>query len=488
MPIRFFLLLGLLTAGLLPTQLPARGQTLDPAFQPTVAYRDQLLPGTVRALCRQPDGRVLVAGDFILFNNWPTSNVARLWPDGRVDTTFLAPPFAGGQVLALAVDAQGRAVVGGTFGTVNGQPRNGVARLLATGALDPGFQPDVRPFTGSGGTGPIVRAVVVQPDDKVLLGGSFVAQGAGGAPVPHVVRLLTSGGLDASFAPAMPFSGQVGALALLPNGSILVAGNIFSNQLELVRRLLPSGALDPAFTIVPANQVLAGMGQALALTPTGFVLVGTFHSIGTVGRASVAQFLANGVLDQAFTSPLPGGVGPAAPVTAVAVEPSGEVFIGGELGAGVSRSFLRRLSPMGAVDFTYFGGSGSGPNAVVTALLLQPDGKLLVGGDFGSVAGQPRNGLARLLAPNALAVARTRQPLALRAYPNPVHDLLQLRFDAAQRPVRLQLLDARGSVVYTLPSPATELALPTRGLPVGLYLLRADYGQGRNVTERVVVE
>lgn len=484
---RLLFVLGMLAA-LLGTSFPSSSQTLDPSFQPTVAYRDQLLPGTVRALCRLSDGRLLVAGDFLLFNNWPTHNVARLWPNGRVDTTFLAPEFAGGDVLALAADTQGRVVVGGTFGTVGGQVQPAVARLLSDGTLDPTFRLDMR-SAFSGGS-PTVRAMVAQPDGKVVLGGSFVAMGAGGLPMSHIVRLLPSGMLDAGFVPAIPFSGQVGALLLLPTGEILVAGNIFSNQLELVRRLLPNGSLDPRFTIVPANQVLAGIGLAMALTPTGFVLVGAYYSVGNVGRASVARFLANGTLDQTFTSPLPGGLGPATPVNAVAVEAGGEVFIGGDLGSGITLSFLRRLLPNGSIDYTYFGASGSGPDATVTALLIQPDGKLLVGGSFASLAGKPRNGLARLL-PSGVLVTKTMAPAArLLAYPNPAHDQLQVLLQVARLPQQVRLLDELGRVVRTqipLPSQA-ELQLPTTGLPTGLYQLRVDYAQGGPEIRHIAVE
>jgi uncharacterized delta-60 repeat protein len=479
----------LLLAGLLSTASAAHSQTLDPAFQPTVAYRNQTQPGRVRAICQQADGRLLVAGDFMLMNGWPTSNVARLWPDGRVDTTFSAPAFVGGDVLALAADAQGRVVVSGTFGVVGGQPRAGVARLLADGSLDLTFRPDIR-SAFSGGSGPIVRAVVVQPDGKVLLGGSFMAAGIGGAVLPHLVRLLPTGLPDAGFVPAMPFSGQVGALLLQPSGAILVAGNIYSNQLELVRRLLPNGSLDPSFTIVPANQVLAGIGQAMASTATGgFVLVGTYHGVGAIGRASVARFLADGTLDPAFNSPLPGGVGPAAPVAAVAVDAGGQVFIGGDLSNGGAASYLRRLLPNGAFDNTYFNPfTAPEPDAVVAALLLQPDGKLLVGGNFETIAGRQRSGLARLLPPGILATGRPEVAAGVQAYPVPAHDQLHLRLEAARLPCQVQLLDAIGRLVHTRSVSQADLTLPTNGLPAGSYCLRVRYSQGDVVTRRVVLE
>jgi hypothetical protein len=268
----------------------------------------------------------------------------------------------------------------------------------------------------------------------------------------------------------------------------LVAGNIFSTQLELVRRLLPNGSLDPTFTIVPANQVLAGIGLAMVATPTGFLLVGTYHGVGSVGRASVARFLANGTLDLTFNSPLPGGVGPAAQVNAVVVEASGHVFIGGDLSTAGSISYLRRLLPTGAFDSAYFGPFVAEPDAMVTALLLQPDGKVLVGGNFTSIAGQPRSGLARLLAPAVLSGTAARQTATIAVYPNPAHGLLHLRPDAARQPRRVQLLDALGRAVRTQAATQAELTLNTLGLPAGTYVLRVEYAQAGPTTQRVVLE
>ena len=472
---------------LLAARCPVRGQSIDPDFQATGAYRTQALPGTVQALCRQADGRLLVAGDFTRFNNWPSSNVVRLWPDGRVDSTFLAHPVSGGSILAVATDAQGRVLIAGTFTTVDGQPRSRVARLLADGTLDSTFAPDIHP---AGGLPAFVRAVVVQPDGNVVLGGSFVTNGANGSTIAHLVRLLPTGQPDPGFVPAMPYSGQVGAVLLLPTGELLVAGNTYSSAvgLELVRRLRANGSLDPGFNIVPANPVLAGMGLAMAATPTGFVLVGTYYSVGNVARASVARFLANGTLDIAFTSPLPNSASAAAQVGAVAVEPGGQVFIGGDLGPTGTSSHLRRLLPNGAFDPNYFGPAGPEPDATVNALLLQPDGKLLVGGNFTSLAGYLRFGLARLLAPTVLASGAAHPTVGVAVFPNPAHSRLYLRF-AAAHPARLvQLLDALGRPVRTQATAQPELTLDTTGLPAGTYLLRIAYVQDATETRRVVLE
>lgn len=122
------------------------------------------------------------------------------------------------------------------------------------------------------------------------------------------------------------------------------------------------------------------------------------------------------------------------------------------------------------------------------ALVVEPDGKLLVGGNFARVAGQPRSGLARLLAPGTLTAAAPRAAATTRAYPVPAHDHLFLRLDAASRPEQVQLLDALGRVVRTQAVTQPELTLSTVGLPAGCYLLRVAYARSGPVARHVVID
>ncbi|MDO7850906.1 T9SS type A sorting domain-containing protein [Hymenobacter convexus] len=482
-PLRMLLVLVLAAA----VYCPLLAQTLDPAFEPTVAFTATQQPATMRALVEQADGRLLVAGDFAMFNNRAVANLVRLWPDGRVDTTFVAPAFAGGQILALAADAQGRVLAVGEFTSVGGQSRTGVARLSTTGALDATFNPNMRAPSSS--LTPQVRAVLVQPDGNIVLGGYFVAAGAGGSAVPNVLRVLPSGQPDASFVPAVPYSGQVNALLLQPSGKLLVAGNMYGSFLELVRRLLPNGSLDPAFTTVPANQTVAGIGLSMANTANGFVLAGAFISVGNQTRASVARFLNDGTLDPTFTSPLP-NVMPATPLNAVVALPTGKVIIGGATGAFA----LRGLLPNGSPDPDYLDPAQfSPPFSTVYALVAQPNGNLLVAGAFPRIAGQRRSGLARLLAPGALASHSAAAAEALVLYPNPAHDQLHVRLEAAARPQRLVLLDVLGRPVLTQPvlaqpmPPTAELSLATGPLRPGVYVLQVECATG-TLSRWVVVQ
>lgn len=106
--------------------------------------------GTIRAMTRQPDGRMLIAGSFTAYNGIPRSGIARLEPDGSLDTSFSPKGDASG-VLAFATDFNGgpgsanlfaRPIVVGNFNNLYGNSGfKGVARLL--GGSFPGvwYQP-----------------------------------------------------------------------------------------------------------------------------------------------------------------------------------------------------------------------------------------------------------------------------------------------------------------------------------------------------------
>jgi uncharacterized delta-60 repeat protein len=105
--------------------------------------------------------------------------LARLNSDGSRDACF-NPAAANGNVSSLLVQPDGRVLLGGSFSTVNGIPRNGIARINADASLDGGFDP------GTGVQG-LVSSMVLQPDGKVIIGGDFYS--VNGVVRPYIARL-----------------------------------------------------------------------------------------------------------------------------------------------------------------------------------------------------------------------------------------------------------------------------------------------------------
>ncbi len=194
--------------------------SLDSAFNPNVSG------SYVLATAVQPDGKIVIGGSFSSVGGQPRSNFARLNPDGTVEstTTFNLGTGASGLLVAdVAVQADGKIILGGQFSSVNGQPRNGIARLNADGTLESTatFNP------GSGAVGGVFSSIKVQADGKILVG-VFVGEDTVFEPLALISERVTGipGATYVSFKDPVlaPSAASVAFLAKL-RGSGIRAGN-----------------------------------------------------------------------------------------------------------------------------------------------------------------------------------------------------------------------------------------------------------------------
>jgi len=177
--------------------------------------------------------------------------IGRLNADGTLDTSF--NPGAGGafvHVDSLAVQADGKILVGGLFGTLAGQSRFNIGRLNADGTLDTRFNP---------GADSIVHSLAMQADGKILVGGYFTT--LGGQSRNYIGRLNADGTLDTSFNPGA--GSYVESVAVQADGKILVGGGfttLAGQSRTNLGRLYNSG---------PATQNLSFDGSTLTWTRGG---------------------------------------------------------------------------------------------------------------------------------------------------------------------------------------------------------------------------
>ena len=156
------------------TAAAMRGQSALDGFDPNAN-------GAVRVVVVQPDGKILIGGDFTTLSPnggaaVTRNRIARLNPDGTLDTAF--DPNANNNVYSIAVQADGKILVGGLFTSMGGQPRNRIARLAATTGLADSFNPNANNS---------VYSIAVQADGKILAGGDFSS--IGGQPRNRIARL-----------------------------------------------------------------------------------------------------------------------------------------------------------------------------------------------------------------------------------------------------------------------------------------------------------
>ena len=127
---------------------------------------------TVSAVVVQPDGKILVGGAFASFNGTPQNQIVRLNVNGTFDTSFVAGITGSSGVWTIKLQPDGKILLGGFIGFVNGINRRGIARLSPDGSLDSFY-----PMGGAGGANNLVRSVALQADGKVLIGGDFTTVG-----------------------------------------------------------------------------------------------------------------------------------------------------------------------------------------------------------------------------------------------------------------------------------------------------------------------
>lgn len=357
---------------------------LDDGFQPGLGA-----DGPVRALALQADGKVLVGGEFSMFDGVVLPRLARLHADGFVDRSFNPGLGLDGPVLAVAEVADGRILVGGGFTNVDGVPHQFLARL----------EPDGTP---SAATAPnpdaAVWALASGEDGAVFVGGDFQSLGPG--PHAGVFRLNRGGNLDPGFVPSAGAGRRVRALLASDGGGVWVGGDFerwdAAGGRHLVR-LGADGALDPGFDARGLG--LNGPVRALAAAPDGSLyLGGDFTSVGGFPRAGVAR-LNGGILDPGFD---PGG-GATAPVLALGLHAGDRPLVAGvfEQFDGNPAGRFVRLQPGGGGDPAFFRGEGA--NDIIRAVVVQPDGAFLIGGDFTEVHGRPRRRIARVHADEKFA-------------------------------------------------------------------------------------
>jgi len=281
--------------------------TLDSAFNPGANY-------SLVSLAVQTDGKILVGGQFGTLGGQGRNYIGRLNADGTLDTGF--NPGANNTVDCLALQADGKILVGGYFTTLAGHPRTYLGRLNADGTLDSGFNPGLNQYG-------YVYLLAVQPDGKILVGGGFDT--LDGQPCDGIGRLNADGSLDTSFNPqAGPWSGyRADSLALQADGKILVGGDFIALggpcNCSWLGRLNADGTLDSAFNPGANNHVLS-----LAVQADGKILVGGwFTTLGGQTRNYLGRLNADGTLDSGFDPGADSGI------NSLAVQADGKILVSG---------------------------------------------------------------------------------------------------------------------------------------------------------------
>jgi uncharacterized delta-60 repeat protein len=353
--------------------------TLDNSFAPNL---DQV---TAYAVAVDSQGRVVVGGDSQLF--------LRYFSAGELDTSFPNASFGGSGrvVFGLAIDSADRTYAVGGFGKKDANKKSiNITRVNSDGVIDGTFHP------GTGANDIIIpillQTVDADPDNnKILIGGLF--EKYNGEHRGRIARLNADGSLDGSFDPDLNFDDGVFALAFqtaevttnlglesVLNGQILVGGQFEkvndSKRAKLVR-LNSDGGVDTSF-----SPEIDGSVFAIAVQPDGKIIIGgDFEEVNGVESLGLARLNPDGSLDGSFRADVTENDNNSVPPTAVYVlrlQADGRLLVGGNFLEinNVKRRFLGRLEADGSVDSSFDPGDGIANR--VESLDIQPDNNILV--------------------------------------------------------------------------------------------------------------
>ena len=332
-------------------------------------------------------------GSFSTYNGTSVNGFVKLNTDGTIDNTFSVGTgfdLSNNQdaIQTVSVQDDGKILVGGQFTSYNGTSRSSIIRLNVDGTVDSGFN------IGTGFDGAVLT-IKIQPNGKILVGGSF--NNYNGVGYDGIVRLNSDGTTDNTFVVGNGVDGVTYEISLQPDGKILLVGG-FSNFNGGVARLNTDGSVDNTIQVT-SNPNLQGYVFTLGLQTDGKILIGgSFNFYFNTSRNRLVRLNSDATIDNTFDI----GTGFDGVVYRIKVQYDGKILVGGSFTEydGTSCNNIIRLNSDGSIDTTLNIGSGFArtgfSSGTVYDLKVQDDGKIIVIGYFNSYNGTSCNGIVRL--------------------------------------------------------------------------------------------
>ncbi len=349
--------------------------------------------GIVNSIAVQQDGKILVGGDFINYQNNTVNRIVRINSDGSFDSTFQSGSGFNSTVKCIYIQSDGKILVGGSFSNYKGVSANDFIRLNSDGSKDSSLD------IGTGFNGS-VNSIAVQSDNKIILGGAFTTYK--GPQNNRIIRLNVDGVRDTSFKSVsnFGFDNTVNSIVLQPNGYILVGGLFTSyngRSISKIVRLESDGnfGIAGAYSADLFNR-LSGFGgdvYSIAYNSNKIIVGGSFYSYRNVASNRIVRLLDfDGAIDNSYSI----GTGFDANVNTIAVQTDGKVIVGGNFTnyKGTTVNKIVRLNIDLTIDNTF--NIGTGFDGAINAIAIQSDGKILAGGAYTNYKGTANKRIIRL--------------------------------------------------------------------------------------------
>lgn len=475
----FTLKMGYSQAGSPDNSFGQNGIVTTVVGTPTISYAEDVAV--------QPDGKIVVCGYTSLAPGISGMAIVRYNPNGTPDNSF----GVGGKVTnsiggvnssarGLAIQPDGKIIVSG-FAKIGDNYIIALARYKPNGTPDNSFDTDgiLTTFIGSGNS--VANDIALQSDGKIVIAGYSIT--GGNKAVMTVVRYKTDGTLDNTFSGDGIATQAVGqaeslayALAIQPDGKIVVTGETsddFNDYDFVTLRFKTDGTPDNSFSgdgiAVKDVGPKGDAGYAVLVQPNGRIVVaGWTETAEEKTNIALLRYKTDGTLDASFdgdgivSTTLGQGIDAC---QAAVLQPDGKIVVGGKSSNGTNLDFaLVRYLPDGTLDDT-FDEDGKVTTAIGTSeewiesLCLQPDGKIVAAG-YTQTGGNASIAVVRYLGGSSTGVHDSNNNIQHPAvFPNPLSQGSVVEYQLMNTEnVTIRLYDASGRCIRELASEQRQSA------------------------------
>ena len=450
--------------------------SLDLSFDPGAGVNSIL--SEVNESVQLPDGKILFVGYFSSFGgNTDMNRIAKLNSDGTPATGFIsgvsAPslPSSSFRLECIALQNDGKILVGGQFTEYDGYVRNCITRINQDGSIDPTFDP------GSGSGSWDILDIQIQPDGKILVAGEFLT--FNGYNYSGLVRLNPDGTMDNTFVHDTGiYDFNINSISLQSDGKIIAGGPfayIGTTNVRIVR-FNTDGSIDPTFN-PNANSSATNINRVL-VQPDGKILIaGQFSSLnGDQNIKNITRVDSNGIVDATFNP----GANPGGMILDIHLDANGKIAVVGSFTTWNNSPANRivRLNANGSFDSGF--NSGDGANNAIHCVTNQIDGKYLIGGVYSQYNNTSRKAFARLNG-NGTNDIIDNQITHFIAYPNPFNESIEIESGSLIQDILVY--DITGKTVFRESFNTSNLTINTINWKSGVYFIKVE-----NQTIKVIKE
>lgn len=363
----------------------------DATFNTTIAVTN----GIVYDICQQADGKIIIVGSFTKYNNYTVNRVARILPNGVLDTTFITGSGSSLNITHARILSDGKILLTGNFTGFNNTAVNRMVKLHTDGSVDADFN------IGTGFNAD-VNAVSIQPDGKIILGGNFTSYN--GVVANRIIRINEDASRDTSFSTGSGFSHD--AVQVIKTdfyGNIMIGGSFTDlyngTEVNRICFLNLDGSFKSDFDIGSGP----GSSSVLALANTSdgsWYVGGSFSVFDGLNQGRLAKITSDGEHDTGYLS---AGIGFDNSVLKIVPLPNKKTMLFGSFTKfnGVFNSGIARILEDGRNDSTFNSGK-SGANNLIRSAVIQSDDKIICGGSFTKYNETISNRIVRILPDGAI--------------------------------------------------------------------------------------